>query len=179
MEAPTLMQPHPFEETSSTQSVGSRCSFAPFALPPLNISMFPQDEQRTLENHSRSTIAHQQLQQNNTFSFSAYAGTSLNADFQRYLPRQIEHSQQIRSFKKVVQRQDSRGHTKTIKSEPLEAGISTGNMATVSSGRKTEEVSFGTGVDVLMKAIQAKPHTTNNSASLLLGIEPLVRTSST
>ena len=53
--------------------------------------------------------------------------------------------------------------------------IETRNINKVSAGSSPEGVSFGTEVDTLMKAIQAKCQTAKEATQTLFGIGPIVR----
>jgi hypothetical protein len=119
------------------------------------------------------------MQQNNPFSFSGYIGISSNTDAPDYLSKPSENRNEQRSFKPTAQswaRWEDPSHGPTIKSEPLENGIKIGAITMTSGGLYTEEVSFRTEVDTLMKAIQAKSCASKQPASSLVPVGPMVRT---
>lgn len=129
-------------------------------------------------------VAHPQMQQNNPFSFGSYTGSGPNGIIpafannyiqQRPLPRLTQSdtdgsrgmSYARNARQGFVEEQDSQ--SPPIKSEPQWNGPSnspsfastnTKTITTTSPINGSNEVNFGTEVDTLMKAIQAKTKST-------------------
>jgi hypothetical protein len=156
------MQPHPFGETSSTLGpCRSRYSFASVhPLPPSN-SFFPAEEINTLQNADRliSAAAHQQ--QNNPFRAHGDSNsiTQVPTYFTGYIANPSVIRRELPPLTPITQgwrRCGDRSHSQAVKCEPLENRFNMENITMAGAGSSTEGVGFGTEVDLLMKAIQAK-----------------------
>jgi hypothetical protein len=122
-------------------------------------------------------VAHPQMQQNNPFSFAPYMGAGQNRVIpayannyiqQRPLPRQTEPDT---SYARNIRQgfiEEHHSQSPPIKAEPQWSGqvhspsfpsANTKTVATTSPTKRSKEVNFGTEVDTLMKAIQAKTQT--------------------
>jgi len=129
-------------------------------------------------------VTHPQMQQNNPFSFAPYTGAGQNGIIpafannyiqQRPLPR-LTQSDTDGSREMSYARNTRQGYVEelhsaspTIKSEPQWNGpgnspsfvsANTKTVTTTGSASGSNEVNFGTEVDTLMKAIQAKSKST-------------------
>ncbi len=128
---------------------------------------------------------HQQLQHHNPFSFSSYSGANNviipafanNFIQQRPLPRLMQaddDGHRAVSYTRISRPgyiEDHRSQSPTIKSEPMWAtpvsapALNANPIEMPSTSAQPEEINFGTEVDTLMKAIQAKSQTTQPQAT--------------
>jgi hypothetical protein len=153
---------------------------------------------------SNMVVTHPQMQQNNPFSFAPYTGAGQNGIIpafannyiqQRPLPR-LTQSDTDGSRGMSYARNTRQGYVEelhsaspTIKSEPQWNGPSnspsfvsanTKTVTTTSSTNGSTDVNFGTEVDTLMKAIQAKSKsTTPQTTSSVEQSRPVVGVSRT
>lgn len=178
MEASTLIQPRLFGETHSIHRLcDSRFPSVSVHPPrPHGGPFFPPEEPLRNVESLIATAAHQT--QLNPFNFKAYPDRNSITDVatfsglyarQRYLTRLTPSTQNGRI----------RSHSPVVKNEALGTCIETGNINKASAGSRPEDVSFGTEVDTLMKAIQAKPQPAKEATGSLFGIGPVVRIATT
>jgi hypothetical protein len=173
MDISGLIQSYDSRATSSAAL--SRAIIAPHYVPVHSFSGAPSNNM---------VVAHPQMQQNNPFSFGSYTGSGQNG----IIPAFANNYIQQRPLSRLTQpdTDGSRGmsyarnsrqgfveehHSQSppIKSEPQWNGPSnspsfvsanTKTITATSPGNGSNEVNFGTEVDTLMKAIQAKTKST-------------------